>query len=50
MKKVFRVEIRGQQGYYEFATIGEAKAWAITATAWSGGQYRISTAIVKVAA
>lgn len=47
MKQVFKVEIRGQRGYYEFATLTEAKAWAITATAWSGGQYRITRAFVK---
>jgi hypothetical protein len=47
MKRVFKVEIRGQRDYYEFNTMAEAKAWAITATAWTGGQYRITTTIVN---
>lgn len=50
MKRVFVVEIRGQRGFYQFDTMEEAKAWAITATAWQGGQYRITRKMVKVAA
>ena len=40
-KKVYEVEVKGQKQKYQFPTIGEAKAYAITATAWVGGQYRI---------
>ena len=50
MKKVFTVEVRGQQAVYTFDTKAEAKDYAITATAWSGGQYRITTTIVATEA
>ena len=40
-KKVYEVEIRGQKEKYYFATKSEAEAYAVTATAWVGGQYRI---------
>jgi hypothetical protein len=36
------VEIRGQRDKYAFTTMADAKAYAITMTAWSGGQYRIT--------
>ena len=47
MKRVFIVEIRGQRETYSFSSLSEAKAYAITATAWSGGQYRISRGVEK---
>jgi hypothetical protein len=47
MKKVYEVEIKGQKQKYQFATIGEAKAYAITATAWVGGKYRIQEIFVQ---
>lgn len=47
MKRVFIVEIRGQRDTYAFDTMADAKAYAITATAWTGGQYRIHRQIVK---
>ena len=46
MKQVFVVEIRGRRDKYEFDTKADAEAYAITATAWTGGQYRITKAIV----
>jgi hypothetical protein len=46
-KKVYEVEVRGQKEKYQFASIGEAKAYAITATAWVGGQYRIQAIFIK---
>ena len=46
MKKVYEVEIKGQKEKYQFATKGEAEAYAITATAWVGGKYRIQAIIV----
>jgi hypothetical protein len=46
-QKIYEVEIKGQKQKYQFATIGEAKAYAITATAWVGGQYRIQAIIVQ---
>jgi len=47
MKKVYEVEVRGQKEKYCFATKGEAEAYAITATAWVGGQYRIQAIFVQ---
>ena len=46
-KKVYEVEIKGQKQKYQFASIAEAKAYAITATAWVGGQYRIQAIFVQ---
>jgi hypothetical protein len=46
-KKVYEVEIRGQKQKYVFESIGEAKAYAISATAWVGGQYRIQAIFIK---
>jgi hypothetical protein len=46
-KKVYEVEIRGQKEKYYFATKSEAEAYAITATAWVGGQYRIQGIFVQ---
>ena len=46
-KKVYEVEIKGQKEKYYFATKGEAEAYAITATAWVGGQYRIQAIFVQ---
>jgi predicted butyrate kinase (DUF1464 family) len=46
MKQEFKVEIRGQKQVYYFETKEEATAYAITATAWTGGQYRITPVIV----
>jgi len=47
MKKVYEVEVRGQKEKYHFATKGEAEAYAITATAWVGGQYRITRIFIN---
>jgi predicted butyrate kinase (DUF1464 family) len=47
MKQEFKVEIRGQKQAYYFTTKEEAEAYAITMTAWSGGQYRITPVIVE---
>lgn len=47
MKKVFLVEVKGQKQTYTFDKLADAKAYAITATAWSGGKYRITPIIVK---
>lgn len=39
---VYKVEIRGRGVMpYAFASKSEAEAYAITATAWIGGAYRI---------
>jgi len=46
-KKVYEVEIKGQKEKYHFATKSEAEAYAITATAWVGGQYRIQAIFVQ---
>lgn len=46
-KKVYEVEIKGQKQKYQFSTIAEAKAYAITATAWVGGQYRIQAIFIQ---
>ena len=46
-KKVYEVEIKGQKQKYQFASIAEAKAYAITATAWVGGQYRIQAIFIR---
>lgn len=47
MKRVFIVEIRGQRDTYAFDTMADAKAYAITATAWTGGQYRITRTFTR---
>jgi len=47
MKKIWVVEIRGQKTAYQFATKSEAEAYAITATAWSGGAYRLYSTIIS---
>lgn len=36
------VEIRGQREIVQFDTKADAEAYAITMTAWTGGQYRIT--------
>ena len=46
MKKVFKVEVKGQKQVYYFENKEEAEAYAITATAWVGGKYRITQVIV----
>lgn len=46
MKKQFKVEIKGKRSVYYFATKEEAEAYAITATVWVGGKYRITEVIV----
>lgn len=46
-KKVYEVEIKGQKQKYYFENVGEAKAYAISATAWVGGQYRIQAIFVN---
>jgi hypothetical protein len=39
---IYRVEIKGRGVMpYDFATKAEAETYAITATAWVGGAYRI---------
>ena len=45
-KKIFQVEIRGKKEIAYFATKEEAETYAITMTAWSGGQYRIKAIFV----
>jgi len=45
-KKAFKVEIKGKRSVYYFETQEEAEAYAITATAWVGGKYRITEVIV----
>jgi predicted butyrate kinase (DUF1464 family) len=42
MKKQFKVEVKGKRAVYYFETKEEAEAYAITATVWSGGKYRIT--------
>lgn len=46
MKKAFKVEVKGKRAVYFFETKEEAEAYAITATAWVGGKYRITEVIV----
>jgi len=46
-KKVYEVEIKGQKEKYYFATKSEAEAYAVTATAWVGGKYRIQAIFIK---
>ncbi len=46
MKEVFKVEIKGQKQVYYFETKEDAEAYAITATVWVGGKYRITPVIV----
>jgi hypothetical protein len=46
MKKQFKVEVKGKRAVYYFETKEEAEAYAITATVWSGGKYRITEVIV----
>jgi len=41
MTKVYEVEIKGQKQKYQFASKSEAEDYAVTSTAWAGGQYRI---------
>lgn len=38
----YAVEIRGQREIVFFDTKADAEAYAITMTAWRGGQYRIT--------
>jgi hypothetical protein len=47
MKKVYEVEVKGQKQKYYFETKGEAEAYAITATAWVGGKYRIQSIFIN---
>lgn len=47
MKKAFKVEVKGKRAVYFFKTKEEAEAYAITATAWVGGKYRITEVFVK---
>ena len=46
-KKVYEVEIKGQKEKYYFGSKQEAEAYAITATAWVGGKYRIQAIFVQ---
>ena len=46
--KVYKVEIKGKRATYNFPTKEEAEAYAVTMTAWSGGQYRITPIIVGI--
>jgi hypothetical protein len=46
-KKVYEVEVKGQKQKYYFENVGEAKAYAISATAWVGGQYRIQAIFIN---
>lgn len=50
MKKVWTVEVKGQKDIYAFDTKADAEAYAITATAWTGGKYRIGTTYVATEA
>jgi hypothetical protein len=45
---MFKVEVRGQRETYLFDTKAEAEAYAITATAWVRGQYRITRVLAEV--
>jgi len=45
-KKVYEVEIKGKREKAYFATKQEAEAYAITATAWVGGKYRIQAIFI----
>lgn len=51
MKKVFQVEVRraanNANGTHYFKTKKEAETFAIAATAFSGGQYRIQAIFVN---
>jgi hypothetical protein len=47
MTKVFEVEIKGQKQKYQFASKSEAEAYAVTSTAWVGGQYRIQAMFIN---
>jgi len=51
MKKVFQVEVRraanNANGTHYFTTKKEAETFAIAATAFSGGQYRIQAIFVN---
>jgi hypothetical protein len=40
------VEIRGRRDVASFDTKAMAEAYAVSMTAWSGGQYRITEALV----
>jgi predicted butyrate kinase (DUF1464 family) len=46
-KKIYEVEVKGQKQKFAFATKAAAEAYAITATAWVGGKYRINAYIVS---
>lgn len=55
MKKVIKVEVRGAPNnangihYFEANQKELAKSFAVSATAWGGGQYRITTVFVEEA-
>lgn len=43
----YMVEIRGRKSAEYFTDHNDAKDYAITATAWTGGQYRITEVYVN---
>lgn len=43
----YQVEIRGQREVVLFDTKADAECYAISMTAWTGGQYRITRKAVK---
>lgn len=45
-KRGFAVEIRGTREIVTFDSKANAKTYAVTMTAWSGGQYRITPVVV----
>ena len=45
-KKVYKVEIKGLKSYC-FESKQEAEDYAITATAWCGGKYRIQEIFIQ---
>jgi len=47
MTKVYEVEIKGQKQKYQFASKSEAEDYAVTSTAWAGGQYRIQAIFIQ---
>lgn len=47
MKRVYQVEIRGRRDIATFDSMADAKAYAISMTAWSGGQYRITPTVLR---
>lgn len=47
MQVQYMVEIRGRKSAEYFTNKDDAMAYAITGTAWTGGQYRITPVFVN---